>query len=173
DASNLTDEEKADLKKKVADEVTQAKAAIDAAKKADDVTTAKNTGVGKINNINVPETSATKEAAKQAIDQAAKAKNDAIDASNLTDEEKADLKKQVAGEVQTAKSNIDAATKDADVNTAQTTGEEAINNINVPETSATKDAAKDAAKDAIDQAAKTKDAAIDASNLTDEEKADL
>ncbi|MCC4478889.1 DUF1542 domain-containing protein, partial [Limosilactobacillus reuteri] len=82
DASNLTDEEKADLKKKVADEVTQAKAAIDAAKKADDVTTAKNTGVGKINNINVPETSATKEAAKQAIDQAAKAKNDAIDASN-------------------------------------------------------------------------------------------
>ncbi|MCC4479087.1 DUF1542 domain-containing protein, partial [Limosilactobacillus reuteri] len=122
---------------------------------------------------NVPETSATKEAAKQAIDQAAKAKNDAIDASNLTDEEKADLKKQVAGEVQTAKSNIDAATKDADVNTAQTTGEEAINNINVPETSATKDAAKDAAKDAIDQAAKTKDAAIDASNLTDEEKADL
>ncbi|WP_191991120.1 DUF1542 domain-containing protein [Limosilactobacillus reuteri] len=168
--SKLTDEEKAALQQTVADEVTKAKAAIDAAKKADDVTTAKNTGVGKINNINVPTTSATKDAAKNAIDQAAKAKNDAIDASNLTAEEKADLKKQVAGEVQKAKSNIDAATKDTDVKTAQTTGEKAINNINVPDTSATKDAAKDAAKNAIDQAAKTKDDAIDASNLTAEEK---
>ena len=37
----------------------------------------------KINNINVPDTSATKEAAKNAIDQAAKTKNDAIDGSKL------------------------------------------------------------------------------------------
>ncbi|MCC4478874.1 hypothetical protein LMB62_00005, partial [Limosilactobacillus reuteri] len=72
-----------------------------------------------------------------------------------------------------AKAAIDAATKDTDVKTAQTDGEKAINNINVPDTSATKEAAKNAAKDAIDKAAKTKDAAIDASNLTAEEKADL
>ena len=169
DASNLTDEEKADLKKQVSDEVTKAKAAIDDAKKADDVKTAQTQGEEAINKINVPETSATKEAAKNAIDQAAKAKNNAIDASNLTDEEKADLKKQVSDEVTKAKAAIDAATKDADVKTAQTTGEEAINKINVPATSAT----KDAAKNAIDQAAKAKNDAIDASNLTDEEKADL
>src|SRR5699024_998443 len=62
-----------------------------------------------------PATSATKAAAKDAIDQAAKTKDDAIDASNLTAEEKDALKKTVAGEVQTAKDNIDAATKDADV----------------------------------------------------------
>ena len=38
---------------------------------ADDVKKVSSDGVGKINNINVPETSATKEAAKKAIDQAA------------------------------------------------------------------------------------------------------
>ncbi|WP_283596041.1 DUF1542 domain-containing protein, partial [Limosilactobacillus sp. DJ3M12] len=167
DASNLTDEEKADLKKQVAGEVQKAKSNIDAATKDTDVKTAQTTGEKAINNINVPDTSATKDAAKDAIDQAAKTKDDAIDASNLTDEEKADLKKQVAGEVQKAKSNIDAATKDADVKTAQTNGEKAINSVNVPDTSAT----KDAAKNAIDQAAKAKNDAIDASNLTDEEKA--
>ena len=166
DASNLTAEEKDALKKTVAGEVQTAKDNIDAATKDADVKTAQTTGEEAINNINVPATSATKDAAKNAIDQAAKAKNDAIDASNLTDEEKADLKKQVAGEVQKAKSNIDAATKDTDVTTAQTSGEKAINNMNVPTTSAT----KDAAKNAIDQAAKTKDDAIDASNLTAEEK---
>src|SRR5699024_2977948 len=139
---------------------------IDAATKDADVTTAKNTGVGKINNMNVPTTSATKDDAKDAIDQAAKTKDDAIDASNLTAEEKDALKKTVAGEVQTAKDNIDAATKDADVTTAKNTGVGKINNMNVPTTSAT----KDDAKDAIDQAAKTKDDAIDASNLTAEEK---
>ena len=43
----------------------------------------KNNGVEKINNINVPETSATKEAAKKAIDQAAQTKNEAIDEFKL------------------------------------------------------------------------------------------
>ncbi|WP_278826039.1 DUF1542 domain-containing protein, partial [Lactobacillus gallinarum] len=243
DASNLTAEEKADLKKTVAGEVQKDNAAIDAATKDADVTTAKNTGVGKINNVNVPTASATKAAAKDAIDQAAKAKNDAIDASNLTAEEKDTLKQTVADKVNKANAAIDAATKDADVKTAQTNGEQAINaveipasvsktdainainatlaakkgaingtnltteektalvnqaqkladdaianinkattndavktakengvekinNVNVPTTSAT----KAAAKDAIDQAAKTKDDAIDASNLTAEEK---
>ncbi|PEH05635.1 DUF1542 domain-containing protein, partial [Lactobacillus sp. UMNPBX4] len=169
DASNLTAEEKADLKKTVAGEVQTAKGNIDAATKDADVTTAKNTGVGKINNITVPTTSATKDAAKDAIDQAAKTKDDAIDASNLTAEEKADLKKTVAGEVQTAKGNIDAATKDADVTTAKNTGVGKINNIKVPDTSATKD---DANK-AIDDALAKKIDEINKSNLTDEEKAKL
>ncbi|WP_283598559.1 DUF1542 domain-containing protein, partial [Lactobacillus gallinarum] len=131
DKSNLTAEEKADLKKQVSDEVTKAQAAIDAATKDADVTTAKNTGVGKINDVNVPTTSATKDAAKNAIDQAAKAKNDAIDKSNLTAEEKADLKKQVSDEVTKAQAAIDAATKDADVTTAKNTGVGKINDVNV------------------------------------------
>ncbi|WP_191989972.1 YSIRK-type signal peptide-containing protein, partial [Limosilactobacillus reuteri] len=44
----------------------------------------------------VKNTSANKDAAKKAIDQAAQTKDDAIDKSNLTAEEKADLKKQVS-----------------------------------------------------------------------------
>src|SRR5699024_2924270 len=88
-------------------------------------------------------------AAKKAIDEAAKTKDAAIDNSSLTAEEKDTLKQTVAGEVQTAKGNIDAATKDADVESAKNTGVEKINNINVPDTSAN----KDAAKKAIDQAA--------------------
>ncbi|PEG67017.1 hypothetical protein A3Q23_07905, partial [Lactobacillus johnsonii] len=162
DASNLTAEEKDALKKTVAGEVQTAKAAIDAATKDADVKTAQTNGEQAINAVEIP-ASAAKTAAKNAIDQAAKAKNDAIDASNLTAEEKDALKKTVAGEVNKAKAAIDAAPKDADVKTAQTAGEEAINKINVPATSAT----KDAAKNAIAQAAKAKNDAIDASNLTD------
>src|SRR5699024_12138865 len=62
----------------------------------DAVNTAKENGVETINNMNVPTTSATKDDAKDAIDQAAKTKDDAIDASNLTAEEKDALKKTVA-----------------------------------------------------------------------------
>ncbi|WP_412089725.1 MBG domain-containing protein [Limosilactobacillus reuteri] len=91
--TKLTDDEKAKLTNDANTAANNAKAAIDAATKDADVTKAKNTGVDNINNVNVPTTSATKDAAKNAIDQAAKAKNNAIDASNLTDEEKADLKK--------------------------------------------------------------------------------
>ena len=83
-------------------------------------------------------------AAKNAIDQAAKTKNDAIDGSNLTDEEKAGLHQQVSDEVNKAKAAIDDAKKDADVTTAKNTGVEKINNINVPDTSATKDDANKA-----------------------------
>ena len=108
-------------------------------------------------------------AAKNAIDQAAKTKNDAIDGSNLTDEEKDTLKQTVAGEVNKAKAAIDGATKDADVKTAQTAGEKAINNVNVPDTSATKDAAKDAINDALAK----KIEGINNANVTDDQKQSL
>src|SRR5699024_10724074 len=130
--TNLTDEEKAKLTNDANTAANNAKANIKAAKTNDAVNTAKENGVEKINNVNVPATSATKDDAKNAIDQAAKTKDDAIDTSNLTAEEKADLKKKVAEEVQKAKSNIDAATKDADVKTAQTNGEKAINAVEIP-----------------------------------------
>ncbi|PEG78382.1 hypothetical protein CP369_10690, partial [Lactobacillus sp. UMNPBX18] len=167
DKSNLTAEEKADLKKQVADEVNTAKGKIDAATNNADVESAKNTGVETINKI--PTTSATKDAAKNAIDQAATAKDAAIDKSNLTAEEKADLKKQVADEVNTAKGKIDAATNNADVESAKNTGVGKINNINVPETSATKEAAKQAIDDAL--AKKIKE--ISNANLTDDQKQSL
>ncbi|PAB55543.1 hypothetical protein A3Q24_04420, partial [Lactobacillus johnsonii] len=166
--TDLTAEEKTALVNKAQKLADDAIADINKATTNDAVNTAKENGVETINNVNVPDTSATKDAAKDAIDKAAKTKDAAIDASNLTAEEKADLKQTVAGEVNKAKAAIDAATKDADVNTAQTNGEKAIDAVEIPAS-----AAKTDAKNAIDQAAKTKDDAIDASNLTAEEKADL
>src|SRR5699024_5142105 len=138
---------------------------INKATTTDAVKTAKENGVEKINNINVPVASGTKTAAKNAIDQAAKAKNDAIDASNLTAEEKDTLKQTVAGEVNKAKAAIDAATKDADVKTAQTSGEQAINAVEIPASVSKTDAIN-----AINAALTDKKAKINCTNLTDEEK---
>src|SRR5699024_9967063 len=172
DKSNLTAKEKADLKKQVSDAANEAKGNIDAATKDADVESAKNTGVEKINNINVPDTSANKDAAKKAIDEAAQTKDAAIDKSNLTAEEKDDLKKQVSDAAKEAKGNIDAATKDADVTTAKNTGVEKINNINVPDTSATKDDANKAtdAGNITPTVPGGKVTVKDPSHLTDDEK---
>ena len=111
-------------------------------------------------------------AAKNAIDQAAKTKNDAIDGSNLTDEEKAGLHQQVSDEVNKAKAAIDDAKKDADVTTAKNTGVEKINNINVPDTSATKDDANKAtdAGNITPNVPGDKVTVKDPSHLTDDEK---
>ena len=163
--TNLTDEEKAKLTNDANTAANNAKANIQAAKTNDAVKTAKENGVEKINNVNVPATSATKDDAKNAIDQAAKTKDDAIDTSNLTAEEKADLKKKVAEEVQKAKDNIDAATKDADVNTAQTNGEKAIDAVEIPASVSKTDAIN-----AINAALTDKKAKINGTNLTAEEK---
>ena len=114
-----------------------------------------------------PATSATKAAAKDAIDQAAKAKNDAIDASNLAAEEKAALHQQVSDEVNKAKAAIDAATKDADVKTAQTNGEKAIKAVEIPTSSKTKN---DANSDLDNTADAAKKAIDETSGLTDDQK---
>ncbi|WP_143445645.1 LEA family epithelial adhesin, partial [Lactobacillus johnsonii] len=169
DASNLTAEEKDALKKTVAGEVQTAKDNIDAATKDADVTTAKNTGVGKINNIKVPDTSATKDDANKAIDDALAKKIDEINKSNLTDEEKAKLTTDANAAANNAKANIQAAKTNDAVNTAKENGVDTLNNVKVPDTSATKD---DANK-AIDDALAKKIDEINKSNLTDEEKAKL
>src|SRR5699024_2115911 len=120
--TNLTAEEKSTLVGQAQKLADDAIADINKATTNDAVNTAKENGVQAIKNMTIPTVSDVKKNAKAAIDQAAKTKDDAIDASNLTAEEKDALKKTVAGEVKTAKDNIDAATKDTDVTTAQTTG---------------------------------------------------
>ncbi|MRG84698.1 DUF1542 domain-containing protein, partial [Limosilactobacillus reuteri] len=87
DSSNLTDEEKAALKQKVTEAQNAADQAIDNAATNAAVTEAQTNGVTTIDDIKVPTESAVKEAAKKAVAEAATAKNNAIDASNLTDEE--------------------------------------------------------------------------------------
>ncbi|WP_048686121.1 DUF1542 domain-containing protein, partial [Lactobacillus gasseri] len=88
-------------KQEVTQAQTAADTAIDKATTNADVANAQEIGVNNINKIQVPSESTVKEAAKDAIAKAAEAKNKAIDASNLTNEEKTALKQEVT-QAQTA-----------------------------------------------------------------------
>ena len=165
DANNdLTNEEKAKAKEDAKAKADAAKQAIDNATTNAGVEKAKNDGATEVNNVNP--TPAVKPAAKKAIDDALKAKNDAIDANNyLTNEEKAKAKEDAKAKADAAKQAIDNATTNAGVEQAKTNGTTEVNNVNpTPE-------AKPTAKKAIDDALKAKNDAIDANNnLTNEEK---
>ncbi len=167
DSSNLTAEEKAALKQEVTDAQSAADQAIDNATTNAGVTEAQENGIKAIDNVTVPAESATKEAAKKAVAEAADAKNNAIDSSNLTAEEKAALKQEVAEAQNAANTAIDNATTNAEVTEAEDNGIKAINSIEVPTKSDAKEQATTDLNTAVDEAKK----AIDQdSNLTDEEK---
>ena len=166
-ANNLTTDEKTALTQEANTAADKAKEEITNATTNDAVIEAQNNGVSAIDGIKVPTESAFKEAAKKAVADAATAKNNAIDASNLTNEEKAALKQKVTEAQNAADQAIDNATTNAAVTEAQTNGVNAINGIEVPTTSATKEQAITDLNAAVDDAKK----AIDQdSNLTDEEK---
>ncbi len=165
--SPLTDEEKTALNNKVAQKAQDAKEAINDATTPEAVTTAQENGIKKINDTEVPTESAAKEAAKKAVAEAAETKNNAIDSSNLTNEEKTALKQEVTDAQNAANTAIDNATTNAAVTEAEDNGIKAINGIEVPTKSPAKDQATTDLNDAVDDAKK----AIDQdSNLTDEEK---
>ena len=163
--NNLTDEEKASAKQEAQDKATAAKQAIDNATTNDAVTQAKNAGVTSVDSVTPTPTA--KPAAKQAIDDALKAKNDAIDANNdLTAEEKAQAKEDAKAKADAAKQAIDNATTNDAVTQAKNAGATSVDSVTPTPT------AKPAAKQAIDDALKAKNDAIDANNdLTAEEKA--
>ena len=165
DANNdLTAEEKAKAKEDAKAKADAAKQAIDNATTNDVVEQAKNDGVTSVSSVTPTPTA--KPAAKKAIDDALKAKNDAIDANNdLTAEEKAKAKEDAKAKADAAKAIIYNATTNAEVEQAKVTGTTEVNNVNPTPV------AKPAAKTAIDDALKAKNDAIDANNdLTDEEK---
>ena len=163
--TDLTDEEKAIAKADAKAKADEAKKNIDTATTDEAVSQAKTDGTTEVNSIN-PQPVA-KPAAKQAIDEALKAKEAAIDSrTDLTDEEKAVAKADAKAKADEAKKNIDAATTDAEVDQAKSTGTTEVNAVNP------QPVAKPAAKQAIDDALKTKESAIDSrTDLTDEEKA--
>ena len=166
DANNdLTDEEKTAAKADAKAKAAAAKQAIDNATTNAGVDQAKANGTTEVNNVNP--TSEAKPAAKKAIDDALKAKNDAIDArTDLTAEEKAKAKEDAKAKAAAAKQAIDNATTNAGVEQAKANGTTEVNNVNPTAV------AKPAAKKAIDDALKAKNDAIDANNdLTAEEKA--
>ncbi|ORO75026.1 hypothetical protein B7711_00505, partial [Streptococcus oralis subsp. oralis] len=138
---------------------------MDAATTDEAVSQAKTAGTTEVNGVNPAAQS--KPAAKQAIDDALKAKEAAIDSrTDLTDEEKAVAKADAKAKADEAKKNIDAATTDAEVDQAKSTGTTEVNAVNPTAQS------KPVAKQAIDDALKAKEAAIDSrTDLTDEEKA--
>ncbi|MDB6219863.1 DUF1542 domain-containing protein, partial [Streptococcus oralis] len=137
----------------------------DAATTNAEVDQVKTDGITEVNGVN-PQPVA-KPVAKQAIEEALKAKEAAIDSrTDLTDEEKAAAKADAQAKADEAKKNIDAATTNAEVDQAKSTGTTEVNAVN-PQA-----VAKPAAKQAIEDALKTKEAAIDSrTDLTDEEKA--
>ena len=166
DANNdLTAEEKAAAKQEAQDKATTAKQAIDNATTNDAVEQAKNGGATSISSVTP--TPIAKPAAKQAIDDALKAKNDTIDANkDLTAEEKAKAKEDAKAKADAAKQAIDTATTNAAVEQAKNDGATSISSVTPTPV------AKPAAKQAIDDALKAKNDAIDANNdLTAEEKA--
>ncbi|MBG9368234.1 DUF1542 domain-containing protein, partial [Streptococcus sp. NLN64] len=163
--TDLTDEEKSTAKSEVDSKATDAKKAIDLATTNAGVTSSKDAGVKDINSVNP--SPVAKDAAKQAIDDAAATKKAEIDGrDDLTKEEKDAAKAKVDGEATKAKNAVDAAKTDADVTAAKDSGVDAIKAENPSPV------AKGAAKAAIDEAAQAKKSEIDARpDLTDEEKA--
>ena len=172
--TDLTDEEKTAAKKEAKDKADAQLAEIakqpdaadtpEAAKTAQDaVDAAKKTGVADVTAVNPAAVKKTE--AKQAIDDALTAKNNAIDArTDLTDAEKKAAKAKAAEEAKKAKEAIDAATTDAAVDTAKTAGLDEIAKVNP--------VAKEAAKKAVADELAKKEAEIDArTDLSDAEKA--
>ena len=118
--NDLTAEEKAKAKEDAKAKADAAKQAIDNATTNDAVTQAKNAGAISVDSVTP--TPVAKPAAKQAIDDALKAKNDAIDANNdLTDEEKAKAKEDAKAKADAAKQAIDNATTNDAVEQAKMT----------------------------------------------------
>ena len=152
--NDLTPEQKEAAKAKVADAANKANAEIDKVTTENDVTAAKNAGKLAIE----------KEAAKAEIEAAKAAKEKAIEANDkLSDAEKQAAKKEVAKAADEAKNAIDAATDNAGVNGAKSTGTKATEAVNP--------VGKEKALAAIGKALADKEKAIDANEkLSDAEK---
>uniref|UniRef100_UPI0021B5653C DUF1542 domain-containing protein n=1 Tax=Streptococcus mitis TaxID=28037 RepID=UPI0021B5653C len=162
--TDLTDEEKTAAKSEAKAKADAAKEVIDKATTNAEVDQAKVTGIMSVDSVTP--TAQAKPAAKQAIDDALKAKNDEIDArTDLTDEEKAAAKSEAKAKADAAKAAIDKVTTNAEVDQVKTTGITELKAV-YPQP-----VAKSAAKKAIEDALKAKEAEIDTrDDLTAEEK---
>ena len=171
---NLTQAEKDKAIAKVNEDKQAALDKIDDATNATDVTAGKDEGTAAVAKVNP----VAKEVAKQAVTDALKAKNDALDArEDLTQKEKEDAKAAAKVEADKAIAKIneqpDTAPTPAEATTAQTAvdtgkadGTDAIAKINP--------IGKQAALDKIDEALKAKEKEIDdRTDLTDEEKKEV
>ncbi|MEK4919122.1 SasC/FmtB family protein [Staphylococcus sp. FSL W8-1270] len=161
---DATVEEKEAAIAKIDQEVTKAKEQIHQALKNENVDTAKTNGTNFINAIQPEITKKIK--AREAIDEVARAKKEAIDRSqDATTEEKEAAKAKVDQAVTEAKGHINEAINNSGVDEAKTNGTTTINAIQ-PEV-----IKKSEARQAIDDAARAKKEAIDQTpGATTEEK---
>ena len=161
---DATTEEKEAAKAKVDQAVTEAKAHINEAINNSGVDEAKTNGTTTINAIQ-PEV-IKKSEARQAIDDAARAKKEAIDQTpDATTEEKEAAKAKVDQAVTEAKAHINEAINNSGVDEAKTNGTNTINAIQPEITKKIK------AREAIDEVARAKKEAIDRiQDATTEEK---
>ncbi|OYS82961.1 DUF1542 domain-containing protein, partial [Limosilactobacillus reuteri] len=116
---NVTAEEKAAVKQAGTDAHNTADQAIDKATTNAAGTESQTNGVNSINGIKVPTEATAKEAAKKSVAYAATAKNNAIDSSILTAEEKAALKQMVTEAHNAADQAIYNSTSNSAVTEAQ------------------------------------------------------
>ncbi|KXU00628.1 hypothetical protein SMIDD28_00070 [Streptococcus mitis] len=153
--NDLTPEQKESAKAKVADAANKANAEIDKATTENDVTAAKNAGKFAIE----------KEAAKAEVEATKAAKEKAINANDkLSDDEKRAANEATVKAANAAEKAIDAATDQATVDSAKTTGITAVTAVNP--------VGKDKALDVIQKATEAKLAEIDKNEkLSDNEKA--
>ena len=171
---NLTQAEKDKAIAKVNEDKQAALDKIEDATNKAVIDTAKEEGTAAVAKVNP----VAKEAAKQAVTDALKAKNDALDArEDLTQKEKEDAKAAAKVEADkaiakineqpdTAPTPAEATTAQTAVDTGKTDGTAAIAKINP--------IGKQAALDKIDEALKAKEKEIDArTDLTDEEKKEV
>ena len=161
---DATVEEKEAAKAKVDQAVTEAKGHINEAINNSGVDEAKTNGTTTINAIQ-PEV-IKKSEARQAIDDAARAKKEAIDQTpDATTEEKEAAKAKVDQAVTEAKAHINEAINNSGVDEAKTNGTNTINAIQPEITKKIK------AREAIDEVARAKKEAIDRiQDATTEEK---
>ena len=161
---DATVEEKEAAIAKIDQEVTKAKEQIHQALKNENVDTAKINGTNFINAIQPEITKKIK--AREAIDEVARAKKEAIDRiQDATTEEKEAAKAKVDQAVTEAKGHINEAINNSGVDEAKTNGTTTINAIQ-PEV-----IKKSEARQAIDDAARAKKEAIDQTpGATTEEK---
>ena len=161
---DLTDEEKVKAKEEAKEKADAAKKAIDRATTDEEVEQTEINGTTEVKAVDPQPVAKT--AAKQAIDEVLKAKNDEIDArTDLTDEEKTAAKAEAKAKADAAKEGIDIATTNAEIDQVKKNGITEVTSVN-PEA-----VAKIEAKEAIDKALEAKNDEIDTrTDLTDEEK---
>ncbi|MDG3062079.1 MULTISPECIES: DUF1542 domain-containing protein [Lacticaseibacillus] len=172
DDPTLTTAEKKQQTENADKALKDGKAAIDAAKNADEINQAFDTGKANIDNAHQPGASIDDQKAaqkKSLIDEATKVKQEIQDDPTLTTAEKQQQSENVDQALKDGEAAIDAATNPDDINQAFDTGKVNIDNAHKPGTSLDDQKAAQK-KSLVDEAAKVKKDIQDDPTLTTAEK---